>query len=65
MQQTGALHRHGDAVQSVDFLPDGHRLLTSSDDGTALVFECGLACAPIDDVVAAAQQRDAQRAPAG
>ena len=59
------MHRHGDAVTSVDFLPDGDRLLTASDDGTSLVFECGFACAPIDEVVQAAQQRDAQRVPAG
>jgi WD40 repeat protein len=62
---TGVLSRHGDLVNSVEFMPDGKRLLTASDDGTALVFDCGLACATPDQVISEARARDSARTPSG
>jgi WD40 repeat protein len=50
-----------DAVNSVEFTPDGHRLVTASDDGTVAIFDC-TTCEDIDSLWNAAQVRQSARA---
>ncbi|XVV17461.1 hypothetical protein ACQP2X_24690 [Actinoplanes sp. CA-131856] len=54
------LHRHGDAVNAVQFTPDGRGFLTASDDTTAAVYEC-VSCGDFEDVRRVAEQRAAGR----
>jgi len=62
---TGVLHVHADLVNSVAFMPDGKKLVTASDDGTAVVSDCGFACAPIEQVIDQARDRDSERSAGG
>ena len=48
------LHRHGDSVNSVEFMADGS-LLTASDDSTVAIFPC-TTCGPFPELVARAEQ---------
>jgi WD40 repeat protein len=54
------LYRHGDAVNAVEFTPDGRGFLTASDDSTAAVFPC-TTCGHFDDLRRNAQERDDNR----
>ncbi|XVU30277.1 hypothetical protein ACQPZJ_25270 [Actinoplanes sp. CA-054009] len=55
-----ALYRHGDAVNAVEFTPDGRGFLTASDDTTAAVFAC-VSCGTFAGVQRMAEQRAAGR----
>jgi WD40 repeat protein len=59
-RKTAVLHRHGDAVNSVQFTPDGKGFLTASDDTTAAIFPC-TTCVPFDTVRSEAEARDKSR----
>jgi WD40 repeat protein len=55
-EEIGAMTRHSDSVNAVEFLADG-RLLTAGDDGTAAVYPCSV-CRPVDEIVTEARARD-------
>jgi WD40 repeat protein len=54
------LRRHGDAVNTVEFTPDGRGFLTASDDITAAIFPC-TTCGAFETVRRNAQDRDDSR----
>ncbi|WP_157557531.1 nSTAND1 domain-containing NTPase [Intrasporangium oryzae] len=54
------LHRHGGAVNTVEFTKDGKQLVTASDDGTTAIFAC-TTCGAFDSVMEAARARVAAR----
>ena len=54
------LHRHGDAVKSVEFMRGDKQLVTAADDGTAAVFDC-TTCGDVDSVLDKARARDDAR----
>jgi hypothetical protein len=41
-------------VYSADFSPDGERLVTASEAGTARIWKCGVACEPLPTLIALA-----------
>jgi WD40 repeat protein len=53
------LRRHGDSVNSVQFFPDG-RIITASDDGSAVIFPC-TTCQSFDELLTIADQQDRNR----
>ncbi|SNY44896.1 nSTAND1 domain-containing NTPase [Paractinoplanes atraurantiacus] len=58
--QLTELHRHGDAVNAVQFTPDGRGFLTASDDTTAAVYPC-VSCGNFEDVRQMAERRESGR----
>jgi WD40 repeat protein len=58
-QKLAVLHRHGDLINSVEFLPDG-RLVTGSDDTTVAIFPC-TTCGDFEELLQAARTRVASR----
>ena len=50
------LRGHDDAVNSRPFSPDGERVVTASEDWTARIWECGLACEPVSALLERAPQ---------
>ncbi len=55
-ERLGLLPPHSEAVTSVQFSPDGHRILAASEDRTARIYDCEI-CAPLADVLQLAKER--------
>jgi len=55
-RELSALAWHGDSVNSVVFHPDGERILTASDDGTARLGRCQACRLPLAQLREAAAQ---------
>ena len=57
--QPVVLHRHGDAINSVEFTRDGRSLITASNDTTAAIFPC-TTCGAFSDIRDQARNLDAR-----
>jgi WD40 repeat protein len=53
------LRRHVDAINSVQFSPDGS-IITASDDATVAIFPC-TTCQPFNELLKIAEERDRSR----
>ncbi|MGE5765523.1 MAG: WD40 repeat domain-containing protein, partial [Mycobacterium leprae] len=56
-REIAVLHRHGDAVNAVEFAGDNTHLFSTSDDSTAAIYPC-TTCKPFDQVLRDAKQRE-------
>jgi WD40 repeat protein len=51
------LRRHVDAINSVQFSPDGNNIITASDDATVAIFPC-TTCQPFQELLKTAEEQD-------
>jgi WD40 repeat protein len=51
------LRRHVDAINSVQFSPDGNNIITASDDATVAIFPC-TTCGPFKELLKTAEEQD-------
>jgi WD40 repeat protein len=56
-QELAVLRRHVDAINSVQFSPDGSSIITASDDATVAIFPC-TTCEPFTELLKIAEQQD-------
>jgi WD40 repeat protein len=56
-QELAVLRRHVDAINSVQFSPDGNNIITASDDATIAIFPC-TTCQPFKELLKIAEEQD-------